>query len=70
MILNDHELSFANEGIIDDNKLSEIQSMDYNDLKKLLKTKNDFCIYIEDENGDVILAKGSSRVSVGGTYCT
>ena len=70
MILDDHAISFANNGIVDENKLMEVQTMDYDELKKLLKAKNDFCIYIEDANGDVILAKGSSRVSVGGTYCT
>jgi len=70
MILDDHGISFANNGIVDENKLMEVQNMDYDELKKSLKAKNDFCIYIEDANGDILFSKGSSRVSVGGTYCT
>jgi len=69
MILDDHELSFANDGVIDDNKLSEIQSMDYNDLKKLLKAKNDFCIYIEDEDGNIILSKGPDKLTANDIHC-
>ena len=69
MILDDHELSFARNGVIDENKLIEIQNMDYYELKKSLKAKNDFCIYIEDEDGNIILSKGSSRINGDGIYC-
>ena len=69
MILDDHELSFARNGVIDENKLIEIQNMDYYELKKSLKAKNDFCIYIEDEDGNIILSKGSSRINGYGIYC-
>lgn len=69
MILDDHSISFANNGIIDEKKLAEVQNIDYNDFKKSLKAKNDFCIYIEDENGNVLLAKGSPKLSGDGLYC-
>ena len=69
MILDDHDISFANNGIVDENKLKQIQNMDYKELKDSLNVKNDFCIYLEDENGNVILAKGSSKLNKDGLFC-
>lgn len=69
MILDDHYLSFATNGIVDENKLRQIQSMEYAEFKKSLNAKNDFCVYLEDENGNIILAKGSSRLSMDGLVC-
>lgn len=68
-ILDDHALSFANNGIVDNSRLKEIQSMNYKDFKDSLNVKNDFCIYLEDENGNIILAKGSSKLSNDGMVC-
>lgn len=69
MILDDHEISFANNGVVDENKLRGIQNMDYAQIKKSIKTKNDFCVYIEDENGNIILAKGSQKLNGNGMHC-
>ena len=63
MILDDHKVSFANNGVIDEAKLKEIQNISYEDFKNSLKVKNDFCIYIEDGDENVIVAKGSSKLS-------
>lgn len=62
LLLDDHALSIANNGVVDKNKLQEIQNMDYEELKNNLNAKKDFCVYIEDENGGIILAKGSSKL--------
>ena len=69
IIMDDHYLSFASNGVIDDSKLKEIQKMDYTTLKSQLNAKNDFCMYIEDENGNVIVAKGSSKLSREISHC-
>ena len=69
LILDGNEVSFANNGVIDQNKLKDIQSMDYKDFKRSLNANYDFCIYIEDENGKVIFAKGASRLSKDGIIC-
>ena len=69
MILDDHYFSFANNGVVDENKLNEVKSIDYNDLKKSLKAKNDFCMFLQDENGNIILAKGSPKLSKDGVAC-
>ena len=69
MVLDEHDVSFANNGIVDNNKLKEIQNMRYTDFKNSLKVKNDFCIYIEGQNGNIILAKGSSKLNKDGLVC-
>ena len=69
MLFDDHAISFANGGVIDENKLKEIETINYSDFKNVLKAKDDFCIYIEDENGKIILAKGSTKLSGDGLHC-
>lgn len=69
IILDNYGIILANNGTIDENKLKEIQHMDYDNFKKYLKVKNDFCIYIEDENGNTILAKGSPKLDNNGIVC-
>lgn len=69
-IIFDHmPVSFAKDGIIDQDKLEKIQRMDYVELKNALDIKKDFCVYIEDENGNIILEKGSDKLSQDGVYC-
>ena len=51
--------NFAGSAVIDEKKLMEINTMDYQSLKNSLKIKKDFCILIQDEKGNVILSKGS-----------
>ena len=69
MILDDHYISFASNGVVDENKLKEIQQNDYASLKSRLNAKNDFCVYLEDANGDVIVAKGSSKLNRDIAHC-
>ena len=69
VLTDDHGISFASNGIVDANKLEKIKNMDYTDLKSSMNMKNDFCFYIEDEKGDVILAKGSSKLDAEGIGC-
>ena len=69
LILGNREASFASNGIVDAIKLKEIQNMDYNKLKIYFNARKDFCMYIEDGDGNVILAKGSSKLSKDGINC-
>ncbi|MBI2659214.1 hypothetical protein HYX05_03915 [Candidatus Woesearchaeota archaeon] len=69
LILDDHEVSFANNGIIDENKLKEIQQMNYGEFKDSINAKNDFCVYVEDENGGILLSKGSEKLNGDGIPC-
>ena len=70
MILDEHDISFANNGIVDETKLRQIRNMDYEDFKKSLNAKNDFCVYLEDGNGNIILAKGSGKLNDDGIACS
>ena len=70
LILDGHEISFASGGIIDQNKLKQVQSMDYDKLKNYLNVRQDFCMYIEDEKGNIILAKCSPKLSNDGVDCS
>ena len=69
MLFDGHAMSFVSSGVVNENKFKEIQEMNYEDLKSSLNAKNDFCIYIEDENGNVLLAKGSSKLREEGIFC-
>jgi hypothetical protein len=56
-------------------KLQQFASADYQELKKLAGVKNDFCIYFEDEEGNVVPIEGNkgigaSTINVSGTPCT
>ena len=63
IILDDHDISFAGKGIIDNDKLREVQNMDYAYFKTLLNAKKDFCLYLQDETGKIIFAKGATKLS-------
>lgn len=69
IILDNHKISFATNGVIDENKLKEIQVMSYESFKKSLSISNDFCILLEDVNGNIILSKGPSKLSGDGIHC-
>ena len=69
VLLDDHPVSIANNGVIDENKLKIIQNMGYEQFKDYINIKDDFCINIEDENGNLILAKGSSKLGSDGLNC-
>jgi hypothetical protein len=68
-------LQIVNNQEVDQVKLQQFASTDYDELKKLAGVKNDFCIFFEDEDGNVVLIGnskgiGSSKINVSGTPCT
>ena len=65
LLMDDHEISFAGGGVVNSNKLAEIQKMEYSQLKSYLKINNDFCMYLQDINGTIIISKGSKKLSDG-----
>ena len=69
LILDHQDIGIVSGGVIDQQKIKEIQAMPYSKLKSYFNVKDDFCIYIEDANGNVILAKGSSKLSTNGITC-
>lgn len=65
---------FVIDNRINPEKLSEFANQSYDEIKKNLGIKNDFCIHIEDENGFLILINnktgiGSSKAMINGSVC-
>ena len=48
---------------VDENKLSQILMLSYENLKALLGIQSDFCIYFEDEKGNIVPA--GNRIGIG-----
>ncbi len=48
---------------VDEQKLREAMNLSYENLKSLLGVESDFCIYLEDENGNIVPMEG--KVGVG-----
>ena len=70
VVLDGGDLGFANNGTIDEAKIKEIEGMDYKELKQKLNAKRDFCVYVEDEKGNIVLAKGSPKLNSNGLSCS
>jgi len=60
---------------VDETKLQELLGEDYNEIKKKIRVQNDFCIFLEDENGDIIYISpgqpglGSGKIKISGERC-
>ena len=59
---------------IDDQKLGEALNLSYENMKQLLGIQSDFCIYFEDEKGNVVpirnkMGIGSPLVNFSGKSC-
>ena len=67
--MDDHELGFAKGGVIDSGKLEEVEKMSYAQIKEHLGIQKDFCMYLEDDKGKIILAKGSAKLAQDGLAC-
>ena len=64
------------EGIaIDEEKLEDLLGMDYSEIKKKLRVENDFCIFLEDGEGNIIYLEagqpgiGSDKIKVSDVPC-
>lgn len=68
-------------GIIDGNevnvgRLNELKNLSYDELKKKLRIDGDFCLYFEDEKGNIMLINesykgiGSPKINLSGTPCS
>lgn len=67
--------------IIDNNeinmsKTNELKNLSYDELKRRLRVKGDFCIYFEDEKGYLVLINnsykgiGAPNINISGTPCS
>lgn len=71
-------LGFINKNQIQEGELNQLITKEYDDLKSEMGIRNDFCIFLEDENGNVVpivinderyFGIGKDNVKVGGVGC-
>lgn len=46
---------------LNDSRLGMLNNTDYDELKRIMRTDGDFCIYIEDGSGEVVRINDSYR---------
>jgi len=72
-------LKAVDNGVIDVNEWNRLKAYNYDDLKRKLRTGGDFCIYIEDERGNIVqidpndpgsVSIGSSAIKIRDTPCS
>lgn len=57
-------------------KMNQLKNISYEELKQMLRVQGDFCIYIEDEQGHIVLVNnsykgiGSPDINISGTPCS
>lgn len=67
-ILDNNSVSIA--------KVSELKKVSYDELKSRLRIDGDFCLYLEDEKGNIVLigntykGLGSEKIMLGRTPCS
>ncbi|MBN1157681.1 hypothetical protein JXA85_08745 [Candidatus Woesearchaeota archaeon] len=73
----DRPAAFIVENKVDKSRLKEVAGKNYSELKEELNLKHEFCLYFEDEQGNLIdISKdtgrsciGSSAASLNGVPC-
>ena len=61
---------------INESKLAELKNLDYNELKRNLRIEGDFCLYLEDDSGNIVLINnsykgiGSPNINLSNTPCS
>ena len=60
---------------VDQEKLEDLLQMEYSEIKEKLRVENDFCIFLEDEEGNIIYLEagqpgiGSDKIKVSDVPC-
>ena len=67
-VVNDNEVNIS--------KFNELKNLSYEELKRMLRVEGDFCIYLEDEKGNLVLINnsyrgvGSPNINLSGAPCS
>jgi hypothetical protein len=68
-------LGFITGGKVDREKLQKFANLSYNETRKALGITSDFCIYFEDEEGNIVnisgsqIGIGSGKAKISGIAC-
>jgi len=69
------EISLMSSEELIEEKLKNLDQMEYNEIKRKLGVKTDFCIYFEKLNGNILkfdninLGIGSDKIQINGEPC-
>lgn len=69
-------LRIVDNNEIKEERLNELKSLSYDELKRKLRVEGDFCIYIEDDKGNIVPIDsthkgiGSSKIFIGDKPCS
>ena len=61
---------------INESRINGLKNISYDELKRILRIDNDFCIYFEDDKGHIVLINnsykgiGSPKINLSGTPCS
>lgn len=75
IIASEQSTSFLKGSEVSNEKVQEVANLSYEILKEFLGIESDFCIYFEDEKGNIVpvsnkLGIGSSLVEINGKSCS
>lgn len=73
----DSNVSIVDGSTINTTKLENLLGRDYSEIKNKIRTKNEFCIFLEDEDGNVIYITidpeqggiGSDKINISDIPC-
>ena len=71
-----NSLNVVDNNEINITKMNELKNLSYDQLKEMLAIQGDFCIYIEDEQGHIVLINnsykgiGTQKINISGTPCS
>ncbi len=65
-VLQNSTISLVNGESLNETKIKNVLGQDYSELKRKLRVNNEFCIYFEDENGNLIVFQNSSDDNASG----
>ncbi len=70
----DNELGIVNGVELNETKVQQLIETTYPEIKQKMRAGNDFCIFLEDDQGNVIYISnqagiGSDKIKISGTPC-
>ncbi len=73
--LTDGSVKLVEQNQLMEEKIRDLNNMDYDEIKNLIGVKGDFCIYFEDATGNIVTIDGidpgigSDKIYVNGRPC-
>ena len=75
LVSEDPDIGILNGIEVNETKLVELLGMEYSEIKERIRIKNDFCLFLEDENGNIIYIEtdkpgiGSGKIRISDIPC-